>query len=424
MIIPSIDLLGGRTVQLIGGEELAIDAGDPVPLLEQFRLAGEVAVIDLDGARGGGSNAELIRRLVRLAPCRVGGGIRDVDSAIGWLDAGASRIILGTAATPDLLRELPPQRVIAALDARDGQVVTHGWRSGTGESVLDRMRRLEGLVGGFMVTFVECEGRLSGTRLDLVHQLREAAGSAPLTIAGGVTTVDEVAALHALGADAQVGMALYTGGLNLADAIAAPLSSDRPDGLWPTVVVDETGHALGLAYSSSESLREAVRTRRGVYQSRRRGVWRKGDSSGATQHLLRVDLDCDADALRFVVSQAEPGFCHIGSATCWGELAGIAGLDQRVRRAARMPAAGSYTARLLGDPDFLAAKLREEAAELADAQAGAAAVHEAADLLYFTLVTLASRGGSLAEVAAELDRRARRVTRRGGDAKTASGVSR
>lgn len=158
---------------------------------------------------------------------------------------------------------------------------------------------------------------MQGIDLGRVREVVAAASGVPVTVAGGVTTAGEVAAIDRLGADAQVGMALYTGRLSLADAIAAPLSSDRPDGLWPTVVVDECGVALGLAYSDLESLREAVRSGRGVYHSRRRGLWVKGESSGAVQDLLRVDLDCDRDALRFTVRQHGGGFCHRGTTTCW-----------------------------------------------------------------------------------------------------------
>lgn len=325
--------------------------------------------------------------------------------------------MLGTAATPEVLRELPKQRVIAALDARDGEVVVKGWQEGTGESILDRMRRLEGMVGGFLITFVEREGRLGGTRLDLVPELVKAAGAARVTIAGGITTASDVAALDALGADAQVGMALYTNRLNLADALAAPLVSDRPDGLWPTVIVDELGVALGLAYSNAESLREAVRSLRGVYHSRHRGLWVKGESSGNTQELLRVDLDCDRDALRFTVRQSGKGFCHLGTRTCWGAYGGLSALVDRIATQVRNAAPGSYSARLIADPALLRSKLSEEAVELGSAADASDVAREAADLMYFTLVSMQRAGASLADVASELDRRALRITRRPGNAK-------
>jgi phosphoribosyl-AMP cyclohydrolase / phosphoribosyl-ATP pyrophosphohydrolase len=426
MIIPSIDIMNGSAVQLIGGREQALDAGDPRPIAERFALAGEIAVIDLDAALGRGSNAELIRELLAIAPCRVGGGIRDVQTAVKWLDAGASKIILGTAATPEILRQLPAERTIAALDAEHDNIVVEGWRRATGEPIRERLKRLEGLVGGFLITFVEREGRMGGTNLERVPQLvADAGGSAGarITIAGGITTADDIAQLDTLGADAQVGMAIYTGRLDLADAIAAPLTSDRPDGLWPTIVVDEHGAALGLAWSSPESLRQAVHTRRGVYHSRSRGLWTKGETSGNTQDLLRIDLDCDRDALRFTVRQRGAGFCHNDTDTCWGNLNGLAALERRLAQRAAVAKPGSYTARLLADPDLLRAKLIEEAGELADAGSPAEVTHEAADLLYFLMVAMQRRNIPLREVARALDQRALRLTTRPGDAKPRTGAT-
>ena len=157
-------------------------------------------------------------------------------------------------------------------------------------------------------------------------------GGVCITFAGGISELEEIAALDRLGADAQVGMALYTERLDLGAAIAAPLTSDRSDGLWPTVVVDELGIALGLAWSDADSLSEAVRSGRGVYHSRSRGLWIKGETSGASQELLRVDLDCDRDAIRFTVAQKDPGFCHLDTMTCWGDHGGVAALARRLAR--------------------------------------------------------------------------------------------
>ena len=412
MIVPSIDLMDGQAVQLIGGREQAIQAGDPRPIAERFRLAGEIAVIDLDAALDRGDNRALVEELVRLAPCRVGGGIRDVATARRWLDAGAAKVILGTAATPATLRQLPRERVVAALDAVHGEVVSHGWTARTGASVEQRMAELDGLAGGFLVTFVEREGRMTGPDLDGVRRLRQAAGRARLTVAGGFASAADVAAADRAGADAQVGMALYSGALHLADAIAAPLTSDRADGLWPTVVCDLSGRALGLAWSSAESLRLAVERRAGVYRSRSRGLWVKGASSGASQELVRIDLDCDRDALRFIVRQKGAGFCHLGSRSCWGEDWGLPALARLLAARGDAAPVGSYTRRLLDDPALLAAKLAEEADELARARTAAEVAHEAADLVYFVLVACARAGIGIEEIERELDRRRLRVTRR------------
>ena len=412
MIIPSIDLMGGQAVQLIGGEAMAIEAGDPMPIAERFAVAGPLAVIDLDAAMKQGSNKALIEQLVARFDCHVGGGIRDVETALFWLDAGARRIILGTMAKPEILAQLPKDRLIAALDAKNGEVVVEGWKQGTGRGILERVAELKDLVDGFLVTFVEREGRMGGTDMALARTIVEAAAPARVIIAGGVTTPEEVVELDAMGADCQVGMALYSGRLDLGAAVAAPLSSDRPDGLIPTVVTDEHGVALGLVYSSKESIKAAVAERRGIYQSRRRGLWRKGESSGAVQELLRVTPDCDRDCVRFTVRQTNPGFCHLETRTCFGEDTGLGRLHRRLLERRDQAPEGSYTARLFADRARLAAKITEEARELNDAATRDEVVWEAADLLYFTLTRLAAEGIDLAEVEQHLDRRERRVRRR------------
>jgi phosphoribosyl-ATP pyrophosphohydrolase len=417
VIVPSVDLEGGRCVQLVSGEELAIDAGDPMPIAERFSAAGEIAVIDLDAAKGTGTNRVLVEALVDRFDCRVGGGIRDAATAQMWLDRGAAMVIIGTAATPELLGSLPRDRVMAALDTKHGEVVVEGWRAGTGQALASRMETLKPFVGGFLLTVVEREGRMEGVDLSFVREAVELADPVRVTVAGGVTTPEEIAEIDRLGADCQVGMALYTGRLGLADAIVAPLVSDREDGLWPTVVCDERGVALGLAYSNTESVRAAVERRQGVYWSRRRGLWVKGETSGDIQELLRIDLDCDRDALRFIVRQKGRGFCHLGSTTCWGRGGGLASLERTLRERRDRPESGSYTNRLWDEPGLLAAKLAEEARELADATEGPDVAEEAADVAYFASVKLAGHGLGWAEVEHVLERRTRRATRRPGDAK-------
>jgi phosphoribosyl-ATP pyrophosphohydrolase len=412
MIVPSIDIRGGRAVQLVGGRKQVLDGGDPESLARRFGRVGEIAVVDLDAALGVGSNAPRIRTLVRQTPCRVGGGIRSADAALEWLDNGAAKVVLGTAARPDVLRRLPRERVVAALDAVDGEVVVDGWRTRTGRGVAETMRELLPWAGGFLVTFVEREGRMLGIDTEEVEKLAAIAGDADLTVAGGVASANEIAKLDRMGVDAQVGMAIYTGRFDLASALAAMARSDRPDGLWPTVIVEPDGTALGLVYSSEQSLRESLETGRGVYHSRRRGLWVKGQTSGDTQELLRVDLDCDRDAMRFTVRQRGVGFCHRGSRSCFGDNGGLSRLARRLAGRKESPPPGSFTARLLDEPELLREKLLEEAVELAEAESPEHVRHETADVIYFALTAMVRAGVSLEEVENELDRRALNVTRR------------
>jgi len=427
MIVPSIDVMNGRAVQLRHGREFVLDGGDPLERLEQFAVAGEVAVVDLDAALGQGSNVHLIRAMVRRARCRVGGGIRSLDAARAWLDAGARKVVLGTAASPELCAQLPRDRVIAAVDAERGDVVVDGWRTKTGASVPERIAVLAPHVGGFLVTQVEYEGAMGGFDLEAVRGAIAAAGGARITAAGGITTAEQVAVLDAIGADAQVGMALYTDRLSLGEAVAAPLTPSPPNPLshlgegerkgspqiWPTVVCDELGRTLGLVWSTRQSLERAVAERRGIYWSRSRAaLWVKGETSGNTQELLRVDHDCDRDALRFTVRQHGVGFCHQERRSCWSDTFDLGALERVIEARRDAPVPESGTARLLTDGALLGAKLREEAAELAGAGSAAEAVHETADLFYMGLVALARAGGSLADVVAELERRHGAVSRR------------
>ena len=424
MIVPSIDLMQGRAVQLRGGRDFVLDGGDPLARLEEFAVAGEVAVVDLDAALGkeGGSNARLIREMVRRAPCRVGGGIRDLGTARSWLDAGAAKIMIGTAASVELCGALPRERVIAAVDAERGQVVVEGWRTATGTSVLERIRELAPVAGGFLFTQVEKEGAMAGFDFQAVAAAVRAAGDARLTAAGGITTATEIAELDHIGVDAQVGMALYTGRLSLGEAVAAPLAKpvDGEGGpVWPTVVCDEWGHALGLVWSTRESLARAIAERQGIYWSRsRQALWRKGATSGNAQDLLRVDLDCDRDALRFIVRQHGAGFCHLERKSCWPSGFDLDDLARTIAERAARPEPGSGTAKLLADPALLAAKLHEEAEELGRAHERADIVHETADVLYLALIAVVRGGGTLADVVAELSRRRGAVTRRPMAAKT------
>lgn len=416
MIIPSIDLMGGHAVQLVQGKEKKIDAGPPAPIAERFGRVGEIAVIDLDAALGQGDNAELITSLFKRARCRVGGGIRDLETARRWLDAGAEKIILGTAAEPELLSQLPRRRLIAALDAMHGEVMVKGWTTKTGRKLEDRIQELAPYVGGFLITFIETEGTMKGLDIERAKALKALIPDHQLTVAGGIKSAEEVGALDAAGMDVQVGMALYSGAMKLGDAMAACMNSDREDGLWPTVVADENQAVLGMVYSNAESLNAAVEEGLGIYHSRRRGLWRKGESSGHTQALLRVDMDCDRDCLRFIVEQ-EGRFCHLEQRSCFGEAWGIRELERRLNNPATRAAPGSYTARLFGDDKLLAAKLVEEAGELAEAETEAELAHEAADVIFFTLVRLAKAGVPLTAVDAVLDARAKKLSRRKGDAK-------
>ncbi|KFY12166.1 hypothetical protein V492_04049 [Pseudogymnoascus sp. VKM F-4246] len=205
--------------------------------------------------------------------------------------------------------------------------------------------------------------------------------------------------------------------LSVPAMIASQWASDRADKLIPTVVTDERGVALGLVYSSQESLSESLKTSTGVYQSRKRGLWYKGASSGDTQELVRVSLDCDQDCLKFVVRQKGRGFCHLPQSTCFGELSGISKLEKTLQSRKISAPEGSYTARLFSDEKLLRAKIMEEAEELCDAKTKEEIAFEAADLIYFALAKAVAAGVTLTDIETSLDAKSVKVKRRQGDAK-------
>lgn len=207
------------------------------------------------------------------------------------------------------------------------------------------------------------------------------------------------------------------GKLSVPAIIASQWVSDRADKLMATVVTDERGVALGLVYSSQESLSESLKTSTGVYQSRKRGLWYKGASSGDTQELVRLSLDCDQDCLKFVVRQKGRGFCHLPQSTCFGELSGISKLEKTLQSRKVSSPEGSYTARLFSDEKLLRAKIMEEAEELCDAKTEKEIAFEAADLIYFALTKAVAAGVTLADIERSLDAKSVKVNRRQGDAK-------
>jgi phosphoribosylformimino-5-aminoimidazole carboxamide ribotide isomerase len=223
MLIPSIDLKGGAVVQLVQGEKLAIKDEDVFRWVRRFEKFPKVQVIDLDAAMGTGDNLELVRQIAGALACRVGGGIRSVERARDVLAAGARQIIAGSSlfknGAPDLdfARTLHDaigrDRLIAAVDSRGGRVVIHGWKTTLPLTAVEAVRALEPYCDEFLYTHVDTEGLMGGTNLEAILAVRDAT-TRRVTAAGGITTQKEIDDLHALGVDAVVGMAIYTGALN------------------------------------------------------------------------------------------------------------------------------------------------------------------------------------------------------------------
>ena len=233
MLIPSIDLKGGKVVQLVQGEKLAIESDDLDGWIEKFSKFPKVQLIDLDAAMSIGHNDEIVRRVAAELPCRVGGGIRSVGRAQDLIAAGAQAVIVGSAffdARGGRSEESPPllkldfaralaetiggNKVIAAVDSRGGKVVIHGWKTTLPISAVDAVRALDPFVDEFLYTHVDKEGLMQGTDFDAIKAVRDVTARR-VTAAGGITTREEIEKLDRIGVDAVVGMAIYTGLLAL-----------------------------------------------------------------------------------------------------------------------------------------------------------------------------------------------------------------
>jgi phosphoribosylformimino-5-aminoimidazole carboxamide ribotide isomerase len=224
MLIPSIDLMDGRVVQLEQGTRLVFETRDVDGWLERFAAWPIVQVIDLDAAIGRGGNEALVRAICTRRACQVGGGLRTVDAVRRCLDAGAVRAIVGSAlfdadgvnveAARQFAEAVSPGSLVAAVDSRAGHVVIHGWKTPVPTSAVAAVRVLEPHVGAFLYTHVDTEGLLRGTDFDAVRAVR-AATTRKVIAAGGIRSVAEIDRLHAMGVDAVVGMAVYRGLIDL-----------------------------------------------------------------------------------------------------------------------------------------------------------------------------------------------------------------
>ncbi len=411
MIIPSIDLMNGKAVQLRQGKQKVLERENPIDLAKEFNKYNEIAIIDLDAAMGTGNNHEIIRQICGIADCRVGGGIRDIEKAKEIFSYGATKVIIGTKAFENdevnqnflqlLESAIDKQHIIIAIDAFEGEIVTQAWKHRTGLKLFDIVKEIESSASEFLFTCVEKEGGLQGTGMETIRELKSITNN-QLTVAGGVSTLDEVKELAAIGVDVQLGMALYTDKIKLDEAFIESLNWKTD--LIPTMTTDTDGQVLMLAYSNKDSLKKTFETGNMCYFSRSRNkLWMKGETSGNTQELVKIRIDCDSDALLATVKQNGVA-CHLGSYSCFGKKEfSWQELYEVIKDRIDHPTPGSYTATLTDKK--LREKLLEEAEEIVIARTKDEIIWEAADLLYFLTVLLVKTDVEIQDVLNELRRR-------------------
>lgn len=427
MVISSIDLKNGHVVQLKNGKELVLQRDDADALIAQFDMFGEVAVIDLDAAlgnidaKGNTVNTHLLKSLLHRGNVRTGGGIRSVKRAKELISLGAEKVIIGSAAwkanpvagesvlNEEFLNELAAaigkDRIIISVDAINGKIAVKGWTETVDIPLVEGAKQAEKFCSELLFTCVEKEGCMQGTNMDYVRALREAV-KCRVVVAGGVSSVQEIKELEKLHCDVQLGMALYTGKVDLKEAFVECLDFEKSP-LIPVIAQSVNGEVLMQGFANAEAVRKSFDCGRLTFWSRSRNeLWTKGDTSGNVLQVVKMRADCDRDSILATVLPTGPA-CHTGSWTCFSsavdEKSSMGRLYNVIADRFANPKPGSYTATL--DAKRVREKVEEEAEELCEADGKDEVIWEAADLIYFVNVLMYKEGVSWKDVYDELDRR-------------------
>ncbi|MEE0351969.1 MAG: bifunctional phosphoribosyl-AMP cyclohydrolase/phosphoribosyl-ATP diphosphatase HisIE [Treponema sp.] len=428
MVISSIDLKGGHVVQLKNGKDLVLQRDDADSLISEFNKYGEVAVIDLDAAlgntdeKGNTANTELLKSLLRKGNVRVGGGIRTVKKARELISLGAEKVIIGSAAwnldrknggsilntefLDELASSIGKQRIIISVDAINGKIAVKGWAETADISLIEGAREAEKYASELLFTCVEKEGCMQGTDMEMVKQLRDSV-KCRVVAAGGVNSLEQIVQLEKLHCDVQLGMALYTGAVNLKESFINCIDWEKANGMVPVIAQSPAGEVLMMGYSNKEALEKTFVVGKLTFFSRTRNtLWTKGETSGHFLELVKVRADCDRDTILATVIP-HGGVCHTGSFNCFSseadEKSSMERLYGTIAERFANPRPGSYTATL--NDKRVREKIMEEAEELTEAEGKDEVIWEAADLLYFASVLMYKEGVTWQDVYNELDRR-------------------
>ena len=299
------------------------------------------------------------------------------------------------------------QRIIISVDAINGKIAVKGWKETVNISLIEGAKEAEKYASELLFTCVEKEGCMEGTDMEQVKALRSAV-KCRVVAAGGVNSLEQITELEKLGCDVQLGMALYTGVVNLKDAFISCLNFEKVDGMIPVIAQSVNGEVLMMGYSNREAFEKTFETGKLTFFSRTRNVlWTKGETSGHFLQVVKLRADCDRDTVLATVIP-HGGACHTGSWTCFGsqpdERSTLERLYAVISERFANPRPGSYTATL--NDKRVREKVMEEAEELTDdAETKEDVIWEAADLLYFVSVLMYKEGVSWQDVYNELDRR-------------------
>jgi phosphoribosyl-ATP pyrophosphohydrolase/phosphoribosyl-AMP cyclohydrolase len=363
----------------------------------------------------------LLKSLLRKGNIRTGGGIRSIKRAKELISLGAEKVIIGSAAwnahpkdgesilntefLSELMQAVGKQRIIISVDSINGHIAVKGWTETLSIPLVEGAKAAERFCSELLFTCVEKEGCMGGTDMQQVQALRSAV-KCRVVAAGGVSSVEEIAAFEKMGCDVQLGMALYTGRVSLEDAFIACLNWEKV-GMIPVIAQNLHGEVLMLGYATRAAFYKTFETGKLTFWSRTRNVlWTKGEHSGHYLQVIRLRVDCDRDTVLATVVP-HGGVCHTGSWSCFGaepdEPSTLERLYDTVGARFANPAPGSYTATL--DDRRVREKIAEESEELCEAKEKSEVIWEAADLIYFMSVLMFREEVSWKDVYGELDRR-------------------
>lgn len=382
--------MDGKAVQLKQGMEKVLEREDVLELAKYYGRFGELSVIDIDAAVGNGDNEKLIKQICKVASCRVGGGIRDVEKAKRIFSYGAKKIIIGTGANEELLSKLPKEKILIAIDVKDGLVATHGWTKTANVIPLELVKRFNNLCSGFVYTNVENEGMMQGSDFEKIKEIRSAT-TKEVVASGGISSIEEIVKLQKMNIYTQLGMSVYTGKIKLEDAFVACVDFERRFGFIPTVLQDvDTKQVLGVVYSTAESLKFSLTTGKGTYFNRdQKKLFVKGETSGNIQELVTARFNCDFDALFFMVKE-KGNACHLGRYSCFGDKEfSIGDMYNKIIDETRILPDDSLTTKMFKNDFLLKRQLMDAAFRIVNFDKAHGLEEETANFLQYLLILMA-----------------------------------
>jgi phosphoribosyl-ATP pyrophosphohydrolase len=428
-VIPTIDISKGRAVLVCQGKVMK-DNGDPLDRAKFLSITSDFQVVDLDRAMEDGDNSEIIKKISSKYPCYVAGGIRNLQIASEYLNNNAKRVVISTAANTDLLSKIASNRCIVAFDIdQNFNLLYRGRKEITNKKIFDKILELKNYLSFISVTFHYTEGLGKGSDLNNLKIIKkfllENNLKIKLAVAGGINSLDQINEIIDMGVIPQFGLGLWGGTFSLGEIYSSIMNyemmnkyyifKDMPI-LFPCVIIKSDGTPLGLTYTDARGIQESIDHRKCVFYSRdRKQKWVKGETSGNTQNILHVAVNCDRTCLLYIVEGGD--FCHLNSISCFGGFnhpakGSLLFLENIIKKNINSSDPNSYTKKIFGNHSQILSKILEEVEEISYSQSKDNLVYEISDLIYFLTLYSLSKGLEVKDISNELIKKHFRINRR------------